>query len=31
VVSTRTVTSATTLSVTMTSAGGQAVILTPAG
>ncbi|MEH0420431.1 glycoside hydrolase family 97 protein [Streptomyces sp. B21-083] len=29
VVSTRTVTSATTLSVTMTSAGGQAVILTP--
>lgn len=30
VVSTRTVTSATTLSVTMTSAGGQAVILTPA-
>ena len=30
VVSTQTVTSATTLSVTMTSAGGQAVILTPA-
>lgn len=31
VVSTQTVTSATTLSVTMTSAGGQAVILAPAG
>jgi alpha-glucosidase len=29
VVSTRTVTSATTLNVTMTSAGGQAVLLTP--